>query len=64
MEGTITWFDSAKDLPPRTKLSNTSNLVLVYDPETKMANTDFYMHDTNQWFCYKNTTHWAYINRP
>jgi hypothetical protein len=63
MEGTITWYNKESP-PPKLASGNTSDLVLVYDPKTKMANTDFYIHDKANFFQYKNATHWAYINSP
>jgi len=62
--GTINWFQCNDKQPPKLANGNTSELVLVYDINTKLANTDFFMHDKNNWFAYKNTTHWAYLNEP
>lgn len=62
-KGTITWINISTP-PEKLSNSNTSALVLVYDPETKLANTDFYMHDRKQFFAYKNATHWAILNTP
>jgi hypothetical protein len=68
MEGTITWFEIAKDgLPPLAECQSHSDPILIW-AEGKgivsalywFAEVGFFRHGNGNW----QPTHWAYINNP